>query len=454
MTSSRSHAAVELQDVSFSDPLTTIEIGRRLISSKVGLIRSISYGIYLPQDTFCMALGSSNTDLAHLGISNSDKAGGGGESLETAMAATIGEAVERYCMLFYDKSEMPLAPYREVSDEAVSPDDLRLYSREQVAGKADHIRLDYFDEDSVIRWVSGYSLTHHRTRLVPATMVYLKYKLDDGEMAPGRNASTGLAAGATLEQAILTGLYEVIERDAFVIGWLQAKTGPRLVVDDPEIQASMTSRFHTDHPSVDFQIYDITLDIPAFSVFGVLRRPAEYGSVLCVSSVCRLKPRDAMRKCLREVGQGMPYLRFLREQLKDWEPADDYSDLTTFDHHYTHYSKRPELIPKAMAFCDEVRDEVKLSEIPDRSTGRLLGDLQLCLDMLKEAGYEVIVVDITTPDIRDLGLHVVRVMVPGLVPIHGNHNFPYLGVQRLHDIRKNMSWEESEGLNPFPHPFP
>ncbi|MEM8962665.1 MAG: YcaO-like family protein [Acidobacteriota bacterium] len=455
MTSSPSHAAVELQDVPFSDPLTTIELGRRLISSKVGLIRFISYGIYLPQDTFCMALGSSNADLSRFSeIQNADKAGGGGESLETAMAATIGEAVERYCMLFYDKKDMVLAPYREVAADAVSPDTLRLYSRQQVKDKADHIRLDYFDEDTPIRWVAGYSLTHHRSRLVPATQVYMQYKLDDGEGSPGRNASTGLAAGATLEEAILTGLYEVIERDAFVICWLHAKTGKRLIIDDADLQDSMSRRFHTDHPSVDFQVFDITLDIPAFSVFGILRRPSEFGMVNCVSSVCRLSPKAAMRKCLREVGQGMPYLRFLREQFKDWEPASDYSDLTTFDHHYTHYSKRPELIPKALAFCDEVTDEIELSKIPDRSTGRVLGDLQACLDMIKQAGYEVIVVDITTPDIRDLGLHVVRVMVPGLVPIHGNHNFPYLGVQRLHDIRDIMSWQPANGFNPYPHPFP
>jgi ribosomal protein S12 methylthiotransferase accessory factor len=458
MTSTRP-VAVELHDVPHSDPWKTIQLGARLISPKVGLIRAISYGIHMPQDSVFLALGAGNADLSHFSaILNADKAGGGGESLETALAATIGEAVERYCMLFYDKREMVRAPYTEVAEHAVCPDELRLYRRDQVEMKPDSIRLDYFDEDLAINWVWAYSLTHEIPRLVPATLVYMQYKLDESEGAPGRNASSGLAAGATLEEAILTGLFEVVERDAFTIAWLHRQVRTRINIDLPELQDVLRKRFFLDHPSVDFQIYDITLDVPIFSVFGILRRPAEFGPVLCVSSVSRLNPKEAIRKAMREVGQGMPYLRFLRLQLKEWEPSEDFSDLTSFDHHFTHYSKRSELIPKALAFCDGV-PEVALSSLPDRSSGRVLGDINACIEMLRNIGKEVIVADITTPEIRDLGLHVVRVIVPGLVPLHGNHNFPYLGVKRLYEIPERMgwtygAWNAAEGFNPFPHPFP
>jgi len=169
MTSARP-VAVELQDVPYSDPWKTVEIGARLISPKVGLIRSISYGIHLPQDSLFLALGAANGDLSHFSdILNADKSGGGGESLETALAATIGEAVERYCMLFYDKREMVRAPYREVAEHAVPPAELRLYREDQVETRPDGIRLDYFDDDLVINWVWAYSLTQKRPRLVPAT---------------------------------------------------------------------------------------------------------------------------------------------------------------------------------------------------------------------------------------------------------------------------------------------
>ena len=322
------------------------------------------------------------------------------------------------------------------------------------------MRLDYFDEETRIRWVWGYSLTGRRPRLVPATMVYLQYALDDDEQAPGRNASTGLAAGYTLEEAILTGLYEVIERDAFTLCWLHRRVGRRLLVDDPELSNRLRTHFYCDRPGVDLRLFDITLDIQVPSVFATMRRPAEFGPVLCVSSVTRLSPREMVRKALREVGQGLPYLRFLLHQLRDWQPAPDFSDLRTFDHHCTLYAKRPELIPAALSFCDEPHGEAVLSELSDRSSGSVLTNLETCVEMVRQAGdYEVIVVDITTPDVRELGLHVVRVLVPGLVPLHGNHSFPYLGVRRLWELPSKLGWEASgrdaaTGLNPYPHPFP
>ena len=162
-----------------------------------------------------------------------------------------------------------------------------------------------------------------------------------------------------------------------------------------------------------------------------------------------------MRKCLHESGQALPYFRFLLGQLGDWEPKDDFTDVTAFDLHCILYVKRPELVPKALAFADEVTDEVALSEIPNRATDRVLGDVETSIELLREQGFEVIAVDITTPDIEDVGLKVVRVVIPGLVPLHGNHNWPYLGASRLYEAPRRLGWKNPDGpLNPYPHPFP
>lgn len=453
---------LELQDVPHSDPLDTIRLGSRLISSKVGLIKAVGHGLYHAQDPVTLSMGIVGPDLSRFSdILNPTKAGGGGEDVEMAMAATIGEAAERYCMLFYDKNEMVFATHREVEADAPPPELLRLYSQEQVERQnATGGRLSFFTEDSKINWVWGYSLTSKRPRLVPASLVYMNYAFDDGEAVIGRNASSGLAAGYTLEEAILTGLYEVVERDAFASCWLHRKVGPRITVDDPGLQQMLTERYHADHPSVDFRIFDITLDIPIPCIFAIMRRPAEFGPALCVSSVTRLSPKDLIRKGLREVGQGLPYIRYLAPQLKDWEPAPDHSDLTSFDHHCMLYNVRPELVPDALAFCDEMEEEILFSQIPDRSTGRVKGDIEHCVEALRRCGKEVIVTEITTQDIGDVGLRVVRVMIPGLVPLHGNHNFPYLGVTRLYELPRLLDWESSGwkppegGLNPNPHPFP
>lgn len=452
--------ALDLRDVPFSDPRVTINKIPRMVSSRVGLIQRIQEVYFCAQDPVMLSMGVGSADLARVtDIQNASKAGGGGEKLETALAATIGEMVERYCMYWFDRKNMVKGAYRDLADDALSPHTLRLYSEQQVRDKPPNVDLEYFTDDTPINWVWAYSLTRSRSVLVPASFVYMGYDAVDGELVVGRNTSTGLAAGATLEEAVLSGLMEVIERDAFAISWLRRRVSAAIDIDDAMLAANLRTRFRTDHASVDLRFYDITLDIRTPCVFGVLRRPSEFGPVLCVASVARTCPREAILKCAREIGQGIPYLRYLRDQLVDWEPAADYRDVRTFDHHYMLYSKRPELIERNLTFCDKVTEEIRLSALPDISTGRPVGDINRLIAMLAELGHEVIALDITTPDVREVGLHVVRVLVPGLVPLHGNHNFPYLGVDRLYNVPKKLQWAErgwdpESGINPDPHPFP
>lgn len=452
-------AALKLEDVPRSDARETIRRGSRLMSSRVGVIKTLGHGCYHAQDPATYAMGVAASDISRFSDTvNSSKGGGGGESLVGALAATIGEAAERYSMFFYDKNEMILAPYREVARDAASPDDLRLYSREQIEGLGPGARVTYFTEDTPVNWVWGYSLTDERPRLVPASLVYMNYQFGEAEPVIGRNASTGLAAHQTIEEAILTAIYEVVERDAFTICWLSRRPGRRVTVDDEGMRKFLKERFRVDHPKVDARIHEVTLDVPIPSFFIMIKRPTEMGPAVCVGSTARLSPEQAVRKGFLEAGQGIPYFRFLLGQLKDWTPSDDFMNLTSFDHHCVFYLKRPDLVPEAFAFIDEVREEIPLSSIPDRSTGRVLGDINLCVRLLKEAGLDVIVVEITTPDIREVGLRVVRVLIPGMVPLHGVYKYPFLGSKRLADFpllngKKGADGRE-ETFNTYPHPFP
>ncbi|MEM9555445.1 MAG: YcaO-like family protein [Acidobacteriota bacterium] len=455
-----SSVAPELRDVDWSDPWDTVRRGARLISPLVGLIKSVEAGPVRAQDPGFHSLGVSLPDLFRVSdVLNTNKAGGGGEEIEVALAATVGETVERYCMLFYDKEQMTYAPYREVAEHAVEPDLIRLHSRAQSENGSSHIIRGFFDDDTPIYWQWGHSLTSGRPRLVPASQVYLNYRMHKEEGSAGHNASTGLAAGATLEEAILTGLLECIERDAFTLAWQHRNFGRRVRVDDERLAEKLSRHFRTDHPDVELEIYDITTDLPIPSLFAMCRRPSEFGPALLISTVARLDARAALAKCLREMGQCLPYLRYLSDQLADWTPADDHSDITSFDHHFTLYLKRPELVDEAIGFRHAVDQEIALSQLPNHATGRPLGDIERAVELLDSLGLEVIVVDLTTPDIRDVGLHVVRVMVPGLVPLHGNHATQYLGVQRLYDVPAKLGWyppgtDIAAQLNPYPHPFP
>src|SRR6185295_3075966 len=136
-------------------------------------------------------------------------------------------------------------------------------------------------------WVWGHSLTERRPRLVPASLVYLNYRPAGDEAKIGLNASTGLAAGATREEAILGGLLEIVERDAFTIAWMHRQVGRRIEVDDDDLQWALRARLWADRPSVDVKILDLTTDVPIPVVFLVMRRQAEFGPAACVGTASR-----------------------------------------------------------------------------------------------------------------------------------------------------------------------
>ena len=450
---------LELRDVPAGDLRETIRRGSRLISRKVGLIRRVDVTRYQAQDPVVFAAGVLPADFSRcLSGGVAIQAGGAGDTAAIALASAIGEAVERHCACFPDRDEIVAGTFRELAEDAVSPDLLRLFSREQVE-RFDPSEPDYFDERSRIGWVSGYSLTKRRERLVPASYVYLNYQPGKGEANIGGHASTGLAAATTREEAILSALLETVERDAFTIGWMHRRAGRRINVDDEDVQQTLRVRLWADRPSVDLKFFDLTTEVPIPVVLVVMRRQSEYGPVACVGAASRLSPRRAVGKCIQEAGQNFPYLRHLMESEKGWQPATDFSNLINFDYHFLNYVKRPDLVPKAFAFFDECEDRVALSQLPDHATGRVLADLEYCVAQLGEAGFEVIVTDITTPEIAEVGFSVVRVIVPGLVPLHGDHRRPFLGVRRLFDAPfcrglHARGHSPESGLNPFPHPFP
>ena len=78
------------------------------------------------------------------------------------------------------------------------------------------------------------------------------------------------------------------------------------------------------------------------------------------------------------------------------------------------------------------------------------------VDSLASVGVEVLLRDLTTPDVAELGLSVVRAVCPGLQPLHGNHHLPFLGRGRLWSVTDHFAFARKNptrrDLNPWPHP--
>ena len=80
-------------------------------------------------------------------------------------------------------------------------------------------RFHPFTDDTPVAWVEGGELPGGAPAFLPAELVYLGAASPPGATSVGYATSSGLACGETPAQALVRGLFELLERDAFMILW-------------------------------------------------------------------------------------------------------------------------------------------------------------------------------------------------------------------------------------------
>jgi len=74
------------------------------------------------------------------------------------------------------------------------------------------------------------------------------------------------------------------------------------------------------------------------------------------------------------------------------------------------------------------------------------------LDRIANQDLVPLSVDLTTPDIVQTGLSVVRVLIPGLV-LNGPPAFPFLGSDRLQAVPSQLGWRTVHDHRVVPLPY-
>jgi ribosomal protein S12 methylthiotransferase accessory factor len=424
----------------------------KLIDKQTGIIKNIKgyifylcrkFFLYEAEIKFNEYISAYNTSQKHgLGI---------GFDKESALCSCIGEAIERYCGTFYIPKDYIVNSYEELKNKAVNIRELTLYSEAQYKQKK--IPYNPTPEKLKVRWVKGYSLTKKKYILVPAHFVGLSssHCLRE-EHFISQVTSTGLACGYIEEEAILNGIYEVIERDAFNIMWYNCLPMPHVIITEKlfrEVIKEITSV-----EGLEIYIIDMTTDFQIPSFCTMILNKKDIPPLVCFGAAANLNPRLAIKKSFLEAIHTFFFL-FMNNYykgIKEYkiEQLISFSDHALF---YAHSSKRP-----ILNFIKDHRNRILDSDISDFLLGDKKKDLKFCIDLLKKKGYDIIVVNITLPDISELGLYVVRVFVPEALPLRvGVDQYPG-GGRRLYEVPKKLKYRcrntTERELNPNPHPFP
>lgn len=310
---------------------------------------------------------------------------GKGLTMEQAKVSAIMEGIERYCAEVHDRPLRRELAASAVRKGAVDP-------RTLILPQGAESSLPY----GPVAWTPAYDLEGGDV-MVPANAVFHPYA-PKGDVMLFRSSSNGLASGNTMEEAVLHGLMEVIERDAWSIAEVRRRFRGGIDASGSERISRVLEMFSSQ--GVDVQLKDLTSDlgVPTVAAAADDVRLQDAG-LLTLGMGTDTDAESAALRALIEVAQSR--LTQIHGAREDTTRADTSRQLG--------YERMKRL--NAHWFSPE-KEQVKLSDIPGLETGDVLDDLVHVQFRLTVAGLgKVLFADLTRPEI---GMPVVRVLVPGL----------------------------------------
>ncbi len=405
-------------------------------------------------------------------------------SAEAAVGAAVGEAVERYCGNFVP-SDLRRASYEELSAaglDAVDPQALALYADWQLSSPG--CPFVAFERDLPVLWALGERMDTGAAAYVPASLVWVNYFLPPRAAEPRTNFTmfAGIAAGRSRAEAEASALEELIERDATMVWWHSGSPAVGIELDE-ELESLLAAERDDE---IQYRLVQIR-NVFGLPVIGALIEDAEH-EVLGLGVAARCNPAEAAQKAIAEAVTLRTYaLGLLDPEGVIWQSAaegviegasfkphradrryadsyrDDFKDVTDLgcqSQIYLDPRMRPHLERIVAPEQQTTLGSIPSIELAGKDEGdRAAGDearRSTYLELLAQQGIEAFSVDLTTPDVRAAGLHVVRVVTPGL---YGNApaGFQYYGGRRLYEEPLACGWLDREldaedvVIAPVPH---
>jgi bacteriocin biosynthesis cyclodehydratase domain-containing protein len=421
----------------------TMTAYRHLVSPVTGVVKEVVRDPRGP-DFFNAYRSGANaaagSDLRTLRSTLRTCSGGKGMTAADAEVGALCEAVERYSATFRGDEALVRGSLLDLGEQAIHPNDVLLYDERQYRDRAQwngaHSPFQWvcgsFSETAVGDWSPIWSLTEQRHRLLPTSLLY--YGAPGSDVAAAD--SNGNAAGSSLEDAVLQGMLELIERDAVAIWWYNRLRVPGVDLDafgDPWID-----RLREVYAGIGRQVWvlDITTDTGVPTMAAVSRSTAGGTEDIVFGFGSHLDPGIALRRALTELNQMMP---MLVERRADGGYSIDDPDTV-------HWWQTATLANQPYLSPDLAQPQRTPRDYPRHRAADLLDDVTAVQRKLEALGLEVLVLDQTRPDI---GLPVVKVVVPGL-----RHFWARLGPGRLFDVPVRMGLRDTPTdyaeLNPMP----
>jgi ribosomal protein S12 methylthiotransferase accessory factor len=399
----RDHRSVDVDD-----SLTRAE---RALDERTGLVAQVGERESFPVPYY---IAQTNDTRGFSDVRAAELAAGVDPDWDAAFMKALGEALERYCAGVFRSAEFTVAPER---------------TRATPVSPSRFVRPDGYrhpDPEEPIPWVAGEHLETGESVSLPAEFVHYPPPTERHKPA----ITTGLGLGNSGTEALLSGLYEVLERDATMLAWYSTFEPLALSVDD-EGYRELEKRAGAEDLTATALLVTQDVDVPVVAV--AVHRDGEWPR-FAMGSGASLSPADAARSALAEAIQNWMELRAMGPDRATAEEGaiGEYADF-------------PEV---ARDFVDAggavPASSVGPGEVP---SGR--DELDAVVERVADAGLDPYAARTTTADVAELGFEAVRVLIPSAQPLFTGD--PFFG-DRASRVPREMGFEPR--LDAPYHPYP
>ena len=265
--------------------------------------------------------------------------------------------------------------------------------------------------------------------------------------------STGLSAHCSLVEATLGGLLEVVERDSFSLTWQACLAHPKILIETlSDANYALVQSIEAVGHEVHLLNATTELGIPV--IMGVAYHHRWPSPPLVVSAAADLNPEVAVRKALEELVHTRRYMREVQDFEDEFLINEDWDKVTEQIHHLRLWGDI-NMVAKAN-FLTSSTKRISFDELVNLECRTNRESLNYLVEKVQSFGYNAYAVNLTTPDVAQMGLSVVRALIPGLHPFFIGHKLRARNCQRLFEVPQKLGHPPVlPGTdNPIPHPFP
>ncbi|MFB6070090.1 MAG: YcaO-like family protein [Halanaeroarchaeum sp.] len=387
----------------------SIDAAERAVDERLGIVPTVGEHDSFPAPYYLATIADASP------FSDGDaprRAAGVDADWNGAFMKALGESLERYSAAIYRRESFVRGTVETIDgvppDEFVRPDD--------VPSPA---------PDEELAWVEGESIGSGEAVHLPAEFVH--FPPPEERYAPP--ITTGLGLGNDAVEALLSGLYEVLERDATMIGWYSTYEPLELAVED-ETFRTLAARAGSESLSVTPLLLSQDVDVPVVAV-AVHR---EEWPAFAMGSAADLDAAAAARAALAEAIQNWMELR---EMGPDGAAEAEGA--------IARYADFPREVRSLVDVADSVpADSVGVDEDLDRSA-----ELDALVERARAAGLTPYAARVTPRDVERIGFEAARVLVPSAQPLFVSE--PFFG-ERARTVPRDLGFEPRLD-RPF-HPYP